>query len=318
MRNQEREENRAIREFIKQNRNTSQDLFDFFKQQILIADEEVHRVARNVINIVLPYYLSLSKTKKVHLLKALAKLFEIAEFFSFWEYQLFRKDASLYYKDMPTYFSRVTHVIGALEVMRNAMALVDKKKSDEKVVLVEGESEANFIETLAERASFDFPVYNYQGKGNVQNLDHYVKEKNRQGVKVLLTYDKDNRSESFLQRFKKKKCKIEAAFGFRKDFESSFPPHFLKRALEIYTERYCGHKIKITVPEIRSLLGGNAPFLKLFEQKHGFTLSKAKLGRILGKIMRNLLQSNWEGVFSTKTKPFSAEIFKFMRFLAFK
>jgi len=75
----------------------------------------------------------------------------------------------------------------------------------------------------------------------------------------LISYDKDRQSNSFTKNIKKK-CKVEKFFGFKKDFESSFPPKILKYAIECYIEKYTKSKIELTIKDIENLFLEQQPF----------------------------------------------------------
>ena len=165
-------------------------------------------------------------------------------------------------------------------------------------------------------SNFDFSVYNYQGKGEIKNLIHFIKEKNRQGIRVFISYDRDRQSNSFNKNIKKK-CKVEKIFGFKKDFESSFPPKILKYTIEDYIKRYTKSKIKPSINDIEGLLAKPQPFLKSFMEKYQIQINKTKLGNILGKVMADVVNQHWNEIFNKKDKKkiFNFEIFEFLKFL---
>jgi hypothetical protein len=316
-------QDKAIKNFLKNNKNPSkEDLFNLFYENFLHPDLETeftHKVAKNVIEISYDYYLKLSHRKKFHFLRALGKLFDVVLSIKIWEFQLGRDDASWYWKGIPTYFLTLSHLTEPLETLRQEIGIVDKNRLYSKIICVEGETENNFIKTLylTTRASnFDFSTYNYQGKGEIKNLIHFVKEKNRQGIRVFISYDKDRQSDSFNKKIKKK-CKVEKIFEFKKDFESSFPPKILKYALEDYIKRYTKLKIKLNIKDIDDLLSQTGPFLKSFEKKYNIKINKVKLGSILGKVMASIVNQHWNEIFNKKQKKksFRPQIFKFLKFL---
>ena len=128
----ELEQDRAIKNFLKNNKNPSkEDLFNLFYENFLHPDLETeftHKVARNVIEISYDYYLKLSFKKKFHFLRALGKLFDVALSMKIWEFQLSREDASWYWKGVPTYFLTLSHLTEPLETLRNEIGIVDKKR----------------------------------------------------------------------------------------------------------------------------------------------------------------------------------------------
>lgn len=319
----ELKQDKAIRIFLKNNKNPSkEDLFNLFYENFLHPDLETeftHKVAKNIIEVSYDYYLKLSTKKKFHFLRALGKLFDVVLSMKIWEFQLSRDDAAWYWKGVPTYFLTLSHLIEPLEIMRNEIGLVDKKRLYSKIVCVEGETEFNFIKRLyltTRVSNFDFSVYNYQGKGEIKNLVHFVKEKKRQGIRVFVSYDNDRQSNSFNKKLKTK-CEVDKFFIFKKDFESSFPPQVLKDALEVYLKKYTSSKIKLEVKDIKNLLSKNEPFLKSFENKYKIKINKVKLGNLLGEIMASMVIRYWNEIFNKKHKKkiFNFEIFKFLKFL---
>lgn len=324
MRNFELEQDKAIKDFIKKNKKPlKEDLFNFFYDYFLHPDLETkftHRVAKNIIEVSYQYYLALSDKKKFHFLRALGKLFDIALSMKLWEFHLSRDDAARFWRGLPTYFLSLTHLTGSLEALRQEIGIVDKRRLHSKIVCVEGEAEFNFIKTLHSvtgLANFDFPIYNYQGKGELRNLVHFIKEKNRQGIRVFVSYDQDRQPDRFVKKLKKK-CKVERVFEFERDFESSFPPKLLDFALKDYAKRYVkSGKIKSDIKDIQELLKQDRPFIKSFEQKYNLKISKVKLSSILAKIMAGIVRRYWSEIFNKKTrkKSFNAEIFDFLRFL---
>jgi len=319
----ELEQDRVIKNFLKNNKNPSkEDLFNLFYENFLHPDLEIeftHKVARNVIEISYDYYLKLSFKKKFHFLRALGKLFDVALSMKIWEFQLSRQDASWYWKGVPTYFLALSYLIEPLEILRREIGIVDKNRLYSKIVCVEGETENNFIKTLyltTKASNFDFSTYNYRGKGEIKNLIHFIKEKNRQGIRVFISYDSDRQSASF-GRSIKKKCKIEKIFCFKKDFEGSFPPEILKYALEDYIKRFTKLKIKLNTSDINNLLLQKEAFLKSFEIQYNIKVNKTKLGSILGKIMAKVVNQYWNEIFNKKQKKaiLKFEIFKFLKFL---
>jgi len=319
----ELEQDKIIKEFVRDNKEASQkDIYEFFEYHFLHADIETeftHKVAKNVIDISYKYYLTLSDRKRTHFLKALSKLFDVALSIKMWEYQLSRDDASWYWKNIPTYFLSLTNLTGSLENLRKEIGLVDKKHLHSKIVCVEGEAESNFIRTIYltnKSANFDFPIYNYQGKNNLQNLVHFIKEKNRQGIKVYLSYDKDRQSDSFIDKIKKK-CKVTKIFGFEDDFEKSFPAIILKYSLEKYFKKFLKEQKTFTINNIKNLLSTDQHFIISVQKSYKKTINKQKLGYILGGIMASIVLHNWDEIFNKKhkKKAFSYEIFKFLKFL---
>jgi len=315
---------KVIKYFIKSNKQPSEeDLFNIFYDYFLHPDLETeftHKVARNIIKITYKYYLALSEKKKFHFLRAIGKLLDVSLSMKEWEFQLSRNDASWFWKGFPTYFISLTHITKTLEELRYEMSIVDKKCLHSKIICVEGETEFNFLRILyltTKFSSFDFSIYNYKGKGEIQNLNHFIKEKNRQGIMVYISYDSDKKSKSFINKIKSK-CRVEKFFGFEKDFESSFPPRVLELALKDYIKRYNkSNHISVDIKVIKDLLKQPQPFIKAFEQKYIVKINKVKLSSILAKVMADIIFHYWNKIFNEKNKEkfFTYEVFKFLKFL---
>jgi len=83
-------------------------------------------------------------------------------------------------------------------------------------------------------------------------------------------------------------------------------------ALLEYVRQYQPTAIVPTKTDIESLLAGQKPFVLLFEEKFGFSISKPKLGVILGElILQN--PATWDAVFHAS--PEASEIAQFLRFV---
>lgn len=323
MKKYEHEQDNEIKRFLKTTSTPSREqIFNFYYKYFLHPDHETeftNKVARNAIEIGYKDFIKLSTGKKFHFLRALGKLLDAALTLKIWEFQLSRDDASWYWKgSLPSYYLSLSHLIEPLETIRSEMGLVDKKYLYEKIMCVEGSTEYDFLKTIQLSTAylyFEFPIYNYEGKGDIQNLVHFIKEKNRQAIKVCISYDKDNHADSFIKNIKSK-CKINKVFGFKKDFESSFPPKILKDALEYYISKYVKEARIIDINDIINLLAQKESFLKLFNSKFNVKINKPKLGRILGQIVSKILSGHWNEIFNEeKNANFDYEIFKFLKFI---
>jgi hypothetical protein len=158
------EQDKSIRAYLKKNKHSKRELFDFFQNHFIHPDIEVKfttKVVKNIIAITHEYYLSLSMRKKFHFLRALGKLFYIALSIKIWESNLSRDDADWYWRGYPTYFVTLDYLIEPLEIMRSEMSLVDKGRSHPTIVLVEGESEYNFISTMQELSDLRTLIFPY-------------------------------------------------------------------------------------------------------------------------------------------------------------
>lgn len=319
----ELEQNKAIESFLKDTANpTKEDLFNFFEYYFLHPDYETeftHKVTKNIIEVSFDYFSELPEEKKSHFLRALGKLFDIALAIKTWEFQLSRDDASWYWKGLPTYFLSLAALVEPLEDIRREMGEVDRDNLHEKIVFVEGATESNFVRTIyltTRLASFDFSVHDYSGCGNANNLVNFIKEKNRQGVKVLFTHDKDGRGKSFVSKIKDK-SNVEGFFAFSRDFESAFPPEVLTGALNTYLTKYVENSTSFTTDDVQGLLDDKGPFIKALEKEHGISICKPKLGTILGVAMSVILEQRWNEIFNRKgiSRKYNYEIFKFLKFL---
>jgi hypothetical protein len=311
-----------IKEFLEKADTSEVGLFNFFDQFVLYQNGEaefLQKVARNVIKISRPYYLRLSNLRRFHFLKALAKLFEASVLLKHWEYQLSREDASWFWDRIPLFFSAMSGMIQPLEVMRNELGQVSRHHLHEKVLLVEGDTEANFVRTLqflTRILSFDFPVYAYGGKGEIRNLVHLIREKNRQGVRVYLSYDKDRQSKSFVRKLQNA-CKVEKFFGFRRDFEAAFPSAILALACNEYSENLGKSNPKVTPREIEQLLKSRRPFVAAFHDRTTIQLNKVRFGHILGRVMAGTIDQRWDKIFNQRPtrREYRTEVYRFIRFL---
>src|SRR4030067_152343 len=188
-----------------------------------------------------------------------------------------------------------------------------------RILLLEGQSEEQFFRVLQDTGHllFDFDLFCYRGKGEIQNLIHLINEKSRQGVGVFLSYDKDGQNGNFLREIKKK-CKIYKTLGFKIDFESSFPPLILQQALKLYFRNYLNRELDIETSSIRRLLRKKMPFLKVFKYQYREDIKKRKLAFILGKLIARELEFHGQEIVYDKrrSKKYQAEIYSFLRDLS--
>lgn len=317
----ENKTDKTIRKFVRQGKDSKSDVLEFIHYYFLHPDLErdyTEKVARNIIEVSHSYYRTLSKIKKFHFLRAIVNLLDIALSLKFWEYQLSRNDASWYWKGIPTYFSSITHLVEPLENIRFDIGTIDKHRMYKKVILVEGESEFNFlsrIQDVTKASNLDFEIHNYEGKGNIQNLIQYIRLRNRKGIKIILTYDEDRNLSSFKKKLKNKNCRVQGNFGFRKDFEHSFPPQFMKAALDNYYKRYCKEVFPLQTDDIKRLRRRKESLLFILDNENSVSISKPKLATILGQFMGQLLLRYWNEIVNEKNKRFNAEIYRFANFI---
>src|SRR4030067_31659 len=311
-----------IKQFIRQKQTTEEDLFKFFKETFAHPDKEkefTHKIAKNLIKITYSFYSTLSNRKKIHFLKAISKLFYVALSIAYWDYNLSREDADWWWQGNPHLFVSISNLIEPLEAIRREMGKVNKRYLRKRILLVEGQSEEQFFRVIQDTGHllFDFDLFCYRGKGEIQNLIHLINEKSRQGVGVFLSYDKDGQNGNFLREIKKK-CKIYKTLGFKIDFESSFPPLILQQALKLYFRNYLNRELDIETSSIRRLLRKKMPFLKVFKYQYREDIKKRKLAFILGKLIARELEFHGQEIVYDKrrSKKYQAEIYSFLRDLS--
>jgi hypothetical protein len=311
------EEDGLIDGFVLSDSTTKEDLLAFLRTSFL--HPKLYRafgtiVSTHLVEITYPFYASLPKDKKRHFLRALVTLLQLAVSMKLWEVRLSSDDSGRRWASAPLFFASLVRLTEPLERIRRELASIDQGFILERILLVEGESEAAFVETIqmsTELTNFDFTVYPYGGKGQVKNLIQYIREKNRQGLRVHLVYDRDRQSDTFLEKLHSQ-CLIEKSFGFERDFEGSFPPHILNKAIQEYVRRYAKAPLEGDTLPIDELLGSHKPVIVALEEKLGLKISKAKLGVILAEL--TLPETPvWAEV--TNERPLSTELGRFLKFL---
>jgi hypothetical protein len=312
----------ALRFLLRNGKFTKDDILNYLKEYALHPDYErpyLEIVAKNAVDVTHDYFLTLSKNKKKLLLRNLEILVDVALSLKLWQNWLSRTDAAWYFEGTPFYYSALSSLTSPLEEMRANSRAIDSRRGSAQLLLVEGEAEFCFIKTiqanLPGRMAFDFDVYNYQGKGNVQALWRYIKEKNRQGIRTRIVYDKDGTTRSFLGKLKSKQCKIDGSFGFSRDFESAFGSDYLKVAIAVYSKQYIGKQLTLKSSDIDQLRAKRRPVIAEIENLCGINVSKAKLGAILGSLIIPAINEHWNDVFNRHRRAYSDEIFAFMRFM---
>lgn len=316
----EQHREKEIKKFTNIEKPDKDALYNLFFEFLHPDDERefMLQVLKNVVEVTHSYYLGLGKKDRLHFLRAVSQLLEAAFSLKNWEFMLSRKDGDWFWKGLPLFFSPLSRLAEPLGKMGRELNLITNNRLYRHIVLVEGEGEGCFLDTLKaliHSSPFDRPFYAYQGKAQIQNLIHYIREKNNQGVEVYLSFDKDTQSTSFLSKIKSK-CRIRKVFGFRVDFESSFPPELLTDALLAYQKKYLKSNLKITVKDIRDILTKRQSFAYAIKIKYGFSLNKKHFAIILGKLLSPYIRQYWNEIFNEKPKGFfNAEIFKFIKFI---
>jgi hypothetical protein len=309
---------RQIRIFARKKDVTKGEYYDFLVANYInpdLEEEYMTKVVNNIVDVTFDYLVSLSVNKKCHFLNAINNLLKVALSLKLWDWYLSRKDGSWYWKGIPLFFSSITHIIEPLELMQKEISCVDRRRMHKKVILVEGDSEYGFLETIKIRSgssNYDFEIYNYNGKGNRKNLVHYIKEKNRQGIKVVLTYDKDGKEDTLRRNLRESKCKIDGIFGFRRDFEHSFPSLILFKSIIQYS-----NNVSISIKKMNELLGSTDNFTRLLEKEIGIIINKPKLARLLGTNLERVLRYHFNDIYNNKnSKKYNAEIYKFLKYIS--
>jgi|GEM_PF-2182527 hypothetical protein len=314
---------KALKRFSRlQKAPSKEDIFNIFDENFISPDHEYafqKVVVNNTIDVAYESYLKLSPQKKYYLLCALAELFDVTLSIKIWEYELY--NAAERWKGFPYYFTALDHMIPHLESMRTWVRKVDKNAVHRKVLCVEGESEEVFIVELHRLLSYsnlDIPVHNYKGKSKIMHLPQYMQEKMRQGVSIFLQYDRDRQKSDFVKRLRRNGCKIRQSFGFKKDFESAFPPKLLLRCIQEYCSRqHIVMKREIKIEDIVECIKAKTSFMDCLNEKIRRHIKKPAFSKILAEGIAGHLYRNWMKIINDDLQePYNYEIFRFIRFYA--
>jgi hypothetical protein len=315
------QEQAALKDFVEREDGTPEALESFLLSHYATPHpqaEYLTRVVNNMVAITRDYYFSLPKQKRLSFLKCITNVFKVVFAMKIWELRFSAFDAVKQQASKPLFFASLAELIGPLEAIQKGLQEIDAELPLRRVVLVEGETEEAFIRAVQLRSTvlnFDFAVHVYGGKGTLENLVHYITEKNRQGIRVDLCvdYDGQSQSKSFVEKLSQQSCAIQSVFGFRRDFEASFPPELLHAGLQEYLRIFTKlDPTVVTLPEVEALLASQKPFVLAFEERFGVSVSKPKLGTILGEIVLGA-GAIWEGVVNTSSE--CSEVARFVRFL---
>ena len=235
------QQNEAISKFVQTATVDGGGLKRFLREWGAHPDYEtdyIDRVIDSLVELNIEYYLTLDQEARADHLKSLVKAVEIAFRMKRWEGDLLRKD---YWQGYPLFFAGLSDMIGDLEVIRRHAAKLTPIFTP-RVVLVEGPSEAEFIEVLQIATGLldlRFEVFVMEGSGALGNLGPYVAEKRRTGTKLYISFDADGNESAAKQRAAKlqKTLSPDGIFLFTRDFESSFPPDLIAPALNRYDLR---------------------------------------------------------------------------------
>lgn len=318
----ELEEQEALKQFADKEVHSSELVREFFEDHFVAPNpqcEYVSNVLSNLIAITGEYYLSLSKDKRLSFLKCILSVLKMALAMKLWELRLSAEDAVQQLSGKYLFFGSMTELIEPLESLQKGLHEIDPALALRRVLLVEGETEASFIREIQLRATvsnFEFTIYVYRGKGEVNNLLHYVRERNRQGIRVDLCYDRDGQDQTtaFVNKLREAPSFINDLFGFRRDFEAAFPPDVLHTALVRYLKEFANlpESQMPTLTTVESLLRGSKPFIFAFTEQFSVNINKPKFGILLAEsVLAN--KAIWDDVFKTSVE--SNEIVRFLRFV---
>ena len=315
------QERSLIRSFVQTGKTDAADLLRFLSENCTHPDRHVEyskAIVNNVAAVTSAYYASLPKRKRVHFLSAICRMLDVAMEMKFWTNRLPSVDGAWYWGEQPVFFRLLGNLVEPLSEMMSKLSLVDRSLLFRKVVLVEGESELIFLRVLkheTDSINFDLPIHNYRGKGELKNLVHYIKEKNRQGIRVLLSNDRDGQAFTFHEKLKKRGCIIDNHFGFKYEFEKAFAPGVLRNALRIYSRQHLDSKVNPRLKDVEEFLSDQRPFLISVKQAYSISITKPKFAGILGKLTAEVIIADFNKVFNEKHVQYDFEIFDFLKFV---
>jgi hypothetical protein len=316
------QEHRVI-SFVDSGKTEQSDLFRFLQEYAIHPDYYIdftEQVAKNVIAVSHEYFLRLDREKRIHFLLSVCKLLDFALSIKLWEFQLGSKDTPKQWANFPLYFGMVVQAVEPLQSLRRELGYLEPVFT-RKLVCLEGETESMFIRTLqlGTRSSWlDFSTYTYAGKGEVMHLVHLINDNSLKGTRVNLSYDSDGKSEAFLNKLKQY-CHLDRVFGFKRDFEASFPPEILANAIKAYDDRYSKKRVNITPDQVAALLKEKAAFLYAAGKQLGIEFNKPKLGAILAEQIAPEIDEFWSQIMNDEASDMFQrfEIHGFLKFLAF-
>lgn len=294
MLDEELELNEAIAELIKKPKISQEELAAFLHRWAAHPDHYTEFTARVVTNLSALNTNLLSElglVKRFHLVKALCLAVEIAFSMKQWEYMLGRKDGAWYWNNYGLFFSTLHCLIPSLNSLQKHISEIGVGFAG-RIVCLEGPSEHSFLELLhlgSRLMHFDHQYFVYGGKGALQNLVYYVKDKNDKGVRVDLAYDGDSNFSDQIEKLQQQ-VTISKVFRFDRDFEASFPHEVLAAACTEYLNRFKQESKAISVEDVGVLLESPKPFVKAAEQKYAISISKPTLGELLAVEVLRLSQ----------------------------
>src|SRR6185437_4875609 len=176
------EENELVDEFFQLGIYEREEIVAFLIKNLvhtgLYADFG-RQVVGNLVTVTYDYFSKLEEHhQRTHFLRVLIRLTLVAFSLKRGVFNLSREDAAIEYANAPLFFSFLPNLTDSLESIRRELTEVDRELVSKRLVLVEGASEASFIETIqlsSELLNFDFDVYSFEGKGNITNLVHLIR-----------------------------------------------------------------------------------------------------------------------------------------------
>ena len=284
------QQNEAISKFIQVETVSGDILKRFLREWGAHPDYEVDyidRVIESLVDLNLEFYLTLTPEARADHLKALVKTVEIAFRMKRWEWDLLRKE---YWQGYPLFFAGLSGMIDDLETIQRHAANLTPIFTP-RVILVEGQSEAEFIEVLQVATGLidlRFQVFVMNGSGALGNLGPYAAEKRRTGTKLYISFDADGNQTGAKQKAAKfeKTYSPSGIFFFERDFESSFPPDLIAEALNRYDMRLSRPQ-SWTTSQVEELLRVSQSLVKTLESETGTSFNKRLLGGLLGEALVN-------------------------------
>lgn len=311
------EQNVAIKRFAEAETVTSCELSRFLRKWGGHPDYEVEyidRVIDSLVDLNVQYSVGLASTERFDHLKALVKAVEVAFRMKRWEWDLQRKT---FWRGYPLFFAGLSGMIEDLEAIRFHAAKLTPIFTP-RVVLVEGESEKEFIEALQRAiglADLRFETFTLGGSGALGSLAPYATEKRRTGTRLYICYDGDGNGAAAKQKREKlnRTLSPDGIFIFARDFESAFPADVMSDALNLYESRVLERAGLWSAPQIEELHKNPLPFAKALEQHSGLSINKRELGRLLAEVLINRDRTDIDVCYGKGW----IEDFEIARFLAF-
>lgn len=194
-------------------------------------------IMENYIRSSFPLLMECDEEQKQNFLDA---SFYFCEFINFAESSLgayLDDDIVKFYGNKPSFFTIVINLRNQLNQIAKHLSSIPEFNAIKGYLLVEGETEKEFVKTLKESRLIlfkDVLVESYEGKSNKKpaKLLLLVKIFQQSGYEIYIQGDKDSTdNDIFSQLIEKKIVKLENTLSFTHDFESSIPDYMLLEAL---------------------------------------------------------------------------------------